>query len=44
MKMTLDTDHMEKVSHQCGVFSEFSNHYFVKMTLDIDHMKNVSHQ
>ena len=41
--MTLDTDHMKKVSHQCGFFYEFSFRYFVKMTLDTDHMKNIPH-
>ena len=41
MKIILGTDHIEKVSHQCGFFYEFENRYFVKMTFDIEHKENV---
>ena len=41
--MTLDTDHMEKVSHHFGFFYEFWNGYFVKTTLDTGHKEKVSH-
>ena len=41
--MTLDTDHMKKVSHHFGFFYEFWNGYFVKMTLDTGQKEKVSH-